>query len=592
MTVDQGLAFAILAGAIILLIWGRIRYDLVALAALLASVASGIVPPDQAFKGFSDDIVIIVGSALVVSAGISRSGVVERVIRPIEPYLRRIETQVPVLVTVVTVLSAMIKNVGALAILLPISLQLSKQTGSAAGRLLMPLAFGSLLGGLMTLIGTSPNIVVSRVRGELTGEPFRMFDFAPVGASLALIGIIFLSVAWRLLPADRKGTSASQPMFEIAGYTTEATIPPKSPMANKTVRELEALSDGDVAVIAIIREKQHRYVPAAHWVLYENDILILEGEADALRKLIGASGLELATTELADTAQASDSDAFGAYEAVVTEGSVLIGGTAQDLRLRDRYRVILLALSRQGRRLRQRLRQVRFQAGDLLVLHGRNEDMPEILSVLGCLPLAERDLQLGRQRRAWPAVSILAVAVALVALEIVPVTVAFFGAAVVMLLTRSLTLKDAYTRMEWPILILIGALIPVSGALQSTGATDLLAGWLSKAAMPLPPIGALTLTLAAAMLVTPFLNNAATVLVMAPIGAGVAQRLGLSIDPFLMAVAIGAGCDFLTPVGHQCNTLVMGPGGYRFGDYARLGAPLSLLILLLAPFLITRFWPF
>jgi di/tricarboxylate transporter len=591
MTIDQGLAFAIIAGTIVLLIWGKVRYDLVALAALLASVATGIVPFDEAFSGFSDDIVIIVGSALVVSAGISRSGAIERAIRPIAPYLRRIHSQVPVLVTVVTLLSAMIKNIGALAILLPITMQLSKQTGTAAGRILMPLAFGSLLGGLMTLIGTSPNIVVSRVRGEITGEPFGMFDFTPVGASLALIGIVFLSVGWRLLPAGRKGTMTGQAMFEIADYTTEARLPAKSPMVNKTVRDLEALSDGDVTVIAIIREKQHRYVPAAHWVLYENDFLILEGEADALRKLIAAAGLELASDDLGDTAQASD--AFGAFEAVVTEGSVLVGGTAQDLRLRDRYRVILMALSRQGRRLRQRLRQVRFQAGDLLVLHGRSEDMPEILAVLGCLPLAERDLQLGRRRRRiWPAVSILAAAVMLVALEIVPVTVAFFGAAVVMLLTRVLTLKDAYTRMERPILILLGALIPVSGALQSTGATDLLAGWLSEAAMPLPPIGALTLTLGAAMLVTPFLNNAATVPVMAPIGAGVAQRLGLSIDPFLMAVAIGAGCDFLSPVGHQCNTLVMGPGGYRFGDYARLGAPLSLLILLLAPLLIIQFWPF
>ena len=418
------------------------------------------------------------------------------------------------------------------------------------------MSFGALLGGIVTLVGTSPNIIVSRVREQILGQPFGMFDFTPVGASLAVIGIVFLSVGWRLLPVGRKGTMAGQAMFEIAGYTTEATIPPKSPMVNKTVRDLEALSDGDVAVIAIIREKQHRYVPAAHWALYENDILILEGEADALRKLIAAAGLELATTDLADTAKVSD--AFGTFEAVVTEGSVLIGGTAQDLRLRDRYRVILMALSRQGRRLHQRLRQVRFEVGDLLVLHGRSEDMPEILAVLGCLPLAERDLQLGRRRRIWPAVSILAAAVMLVALEIVPVTVAFFGAAVVMLLTRVLTLKDAYTRMEWPILILLGALIPVSGALQSTGATDLLAGWLSEAATPLPPIGALTLTLGAAMLVTPFLNNAATVPVMAPIGAGVAQRLGLSIDPFLMAVAIGAGCDFLSPVGHQCNTLVMG----------------------------------
>lgn len=590
MTVDQGLAFAIIAGTIGLLIWGRIRYDLVALAALLASVIAGIVPMDEAFSGFSDDIVVIVGSALVVSAGISRSGAVERVIRPMAPYLQRIHSQVPVLVTVVTLLSAMIKNIGALAILLPITMQLAKQTGSAASRILMPLAFGSLLGGLMTLIGTSPNIVVSRVRGELTGEPFGMFDFTPVGASLALIGVLFLSVGWRLLPEGRKGTAPGRSMFEVAGYMTEAMIPPKSAMVNKTVRDLEASSDGEVTVVAIIREKRDRYIPAAHWVLYENDILILEGEADALRNLIAAAELELTTTDLADTKTVSD--AFGAFEAVVTAGSVLIGGTAQDLRLRDRYRVILMALSRQGRRLHERLRQVRFEAGDLLVLHGRSEDMAEILAVLGCLPLAQRDLQLGRRRRIWPAVGILAAAVVLVALELVPVAVAFFGAAVVMLLTRALTLRDAYTRMEWPILILLGALIPVSAALQRTGATDLLADWISQAAMPLPPIGALTVTLAAAMLVTPFLNNAATVLVMAPIGAGVAQRLGLSIDPFLMAVAIGAGCDFLSPVGHQCNTLVMGPGGYRFGDYARLGAPLSLLILVLAPLIIVQFWPF
>jgi len=588
MTVDQGLAFAVIAATIGCLIWGRIRYDLVALGALLVAVACGIVPVKEAFTGFSDDIVVIVGSALVVSAAISRSGVVETLTRPLGRFMRDVRLQVPIFVGVVTLMSALIKNIGALAIVMPVALQSARQTGTSPGRLLMPMAFGSLLGGLTTLIGTSPNIIVSRMREQLVGEPFHMFDFTPVGAGLALTGIVFLAFGWRLLPHDRKAAASSEALFQIGDYTTEVSLPAKTPFVDRTVRDIEALGEGEVSVIAIIREKDHRYVPAGHWVLYAEDVLILEGDANALRKVIDAAGLVLATREMADGDTAED---FAAFEAVVTEGSVLIGSSSQELRLRDRYGVILLALRREGRRVRERLRQMQFQSGDLIVLHGRSDDMAEKLATLGCLPLAQRNLRLGSRRRMWPAVIILAAAMILVAVEAVPVTIAFFGAAVLILLSKTLTLKEAYDYVEWPILILLGALIPVSEALHSTGATDLIAGWLSQAAGAVPPIFAVGLTLAVAMLVTPFLNNAATVLVMAPIGAGVAQRLGLNIDPFLMAVAIGAGCDFLTPIGHQCNTLVMGPGGYRFGDYARLGAPLSLIILILAPLLIVQFWP-
>jgi di/tricarboxylate transporter len=330
-------------------------------------------------------------------------------------------------------------------------------------------------------------------------------------------------------------------------------------------------------------------VPAGHWILFENDLLVLEGDADALKKVIDTARLQLMVEKRTEVEPAPPN--VSAVEAVVREGSVLIGSSAANMRLRDRYGVILLAMSRRGRRVRQRLHQVRFQPGDLVVLQGRTEEMAETLASLGCLPLAERNLRLGRKRRVVVPVVTLALAMGLVALEIVPVTVAFFGAAVLILLSGALTLKEAYDSIEWPILILLGALIPVSEALRTTGATDLVAGWLSNVALSLPPIGALTLMLAAAMAITPFLNNAATVLVMAPIGASFADRLGLNVDPFLMAVAIGAGCDFLTPIGHQCNTLVMGPGGYRFGDYARLGLPLSLIVIVTAPLLITWFWP-
>ena len=332
------------------------------------------------------------------------------------------------------------------------------------------------------------------------------------------------------------------------------------------------------------------YIPSGHWTLYGDDILVLEGETRALEQLVDEARLELVGSRHQPDPRANDED-MGVVEAVVTQGSIMIGSTAQHLRLRERYGVNLLAVSRRGRRVSQRMRRMRFQTGDLLALQGRLNDMTDTLAQLGCLPLAGRNLKLGQRRRSFLQVIILAVTMMLIAAQLVPVTVGFFGAAVTLLLCRVLTLREAYATVEWPILILLGALIPVSEALQTTGGTDLIAGWLSVAVGFLPPVGALGLLLIAAMAVTPFLNNAATVLVMAPIGASLATRLGLNPDPFLMAVAVGAACDFLTPIGHQCNTLVMGPGGYRFADYWRLGLPLSIIVIVLGTALISLFWP-
>jgi di/tricarboxylate transporter len=591
MTLDQTLAFVIILGTIGLLIWGRIRYDLVALLALLASVACGIVKPADAFRGFSDDIVIIVGSALVVSAAISRSGVVEILMKPLVPRMRTSAMQVAVLASAVTALSAFVKNIGALAIFIPIALQVARRTEKPASRLLMPLAFGSLLGGLITLIGTSPNIVVSRVREQISGEPFGMFDFAPVGVCLAVTGVAFLTVGWRLLPRIRKGAGATpETRFSIEDYTTEVRLPAGSPYVGKTVRDLEALGDGDVTVAAIIREGYRRYIPAGYWPLFEDDILVLEADTHALSRLVASAKLELIHGKELARGDAREDD-LAVVEAVVTPGSAMIGSTVEQLALRERYGLNLLAVSRSGRKIGQRLRRVRFQDGDLLALQGRAERIDDKLAALGCLPLAERNVPLGRPRNLYLPAAILGVAMVLVTTGMVSVPVGFFGAAVAMLAAQVLTLKEAYEAVEWPVLILFGALIPVSEALQTTGATELMAGWLSAATQALPPLGALGLMLIAAMALTPFLNNAATVLVMAPIGASLAGQLGLSVDPFLMAVAIGAGCDFLTPIGHQSNTLVMGPGGYRFSDYWRLGLPLSLLVAVLGTLLISFFWP-
>ena len=590
MTLPQALAFTIVGAMMALFVWGRIRYDVVALLALVTSVFVGIVPAQEAFTGFSDDVVIIVASALVVSAGIARSGITEVAIRPLAPYLTSTQSQVFVLVLAVILFSTFIKNVGALAILLPIALQFAKKSGGSPAQYLMPLSFGSLMGGLITLVGTSPNVIVSRVREEILGQPFQMFDYAPVGLGISIVGLIYLTFAYRLLPKDRRAGVSIDAAINIENYVVEACIPSDSPLVDKTASDVDKLGEGQVKVTTIVRERFRRYKPSPELKLRAGDLLLLEGEPAAIEKVIAQGGLELGG-QSTEKGQEPDAETVGVIEGVVTADSPLIRTNMVELDIRKRYDINVLALSRSGERIEQRLRSVRFQAGDVVVLQGRLDALPDTLQQLGILPLAERDVALGRGRRRWIPVLILASAIIAVVANVLPIAVAFFSAAVGLVLTRSLTLKEAYESIEWPILILLAALIPVSEAVRTTGATDLIAGWLHVAAGPLPPIAAMGLMLVAAMAVTPFLNNAATVLMVAPIAAGLATRLGLNPDPFLMAVAVGAACDFLTPFGHQCNTLVMGPGGYRFSDYWKLGLPLSIFIIFAGVPMIAAVWP-
>ncbi|WP_439816538.1 SLC13 family permease [Zavarzinia sp. CC-PAN008] len=587
---DQILAFAILAAVVGMLIWDRFRFDLVALAGLVAAVAAGIVPAGEAFRGFSDDIVVIVASALVISAAVGRSGIVDALVRPLNPVLQRPTRQVGILAPAVAIMSAFVKNIGAVAMMLPVVLQVSRRAGTSPSLLLMPLAFASLLGGLVTLVGTSPNIIVSRVREEITGTPFGMFDFAPVGLGVAAVGLLFLVLGYRLVPQRiQQGTTGA--LFDISDYNVEVVIPAGSPFIDKTVFDLEAAGEEEVTVTGIIRLNNQYFVPHGHWWLFEKDTLFLQGDPNAVKRLIDVARLSLvAHAEVPDDGPLRR-DNVSTHEAVVTETSPLVGRSPAELRLRDRFLVNLLALSRGGAQVTARVQDTPLRAGDVLVLQGPADTVGETLGRLGLLPLAKRDVQLGSGGNRFLAVGILAVAVLLIAVQAVPVTFGFFGAAVCMLLTGCLTLEEAYQAIEWPILILIGALIPISESIQTTGGADLIAGWLAMGAEHLPGWGIISLTIAVAMAITPFLNNAATVLVMAPIAAGLAANLGLNPDPFLMAVAVGAACDFLTPIGHQCNTLVMGPGGYRFGDYWRLGLPLSLIVVVTATPLIAWVWP-
>jgi di/tricarboxylate transporter len=592
LTLHQALSLGIVLVMLVLFLSDRIRYDMVGALALCAAALTGVVPPAQVFEGFGNPVIIIIASVLVLSRAIAVSGVVEASVRRLLRRLRTTALQVGALTAAVTFLSAVMKNVGTLGIFIPIAIQTAERSGRPPSRYLMPLAFGSLVGGTMTQIGTSPNLLISVVRQQAVGRPYHLFDYAAVGLPLSVLTVLFLSVGWRLIPDGRKGTALPERRFAIEGYTTEALLPESSPYAGKTVADLEALAEGDISVNAIIREHDRRYIPGRHWTLFRDDVLVLQADPVALKQVVDQARLTLrGAKEIAAAVPHGKDDELETVEAIVTADSPLIGRTPEELRLRQVYEVNLLAVSRGGNRSVVRLRHESLQMGDVVALQGRAAQMPEILSRIGCLPLAERNLTLGRSRTRWLPVAILAGAMALVAIGFLPVQIGFFLASVLVVLFRSITPREAYEAIDWPIIVMLACLIPVGEAVRETGAAGLIADWLSVAAIHLPGGMAVGLILVVSMLVTPLMHHAAAVLVMGPIAAAVARNLGYAADPFLMAVALGASCDFLTPIGHQNNLLVMGPGGYRFTDYWRLGLPLTLMVAIFGTGLITIAWP-
>ncbi|MBW8744699.1 MAG: SLC13 family permease [Sphingomonas sp.] len=588
MTGSQALSFAIIGGAVLAFAWGRFRYDVIALVALFAGVATRDVPIKAAFIGFTSDVVIIIACALIVSAAIQQSGVIEWAVRPLLDRLKSTATQVPVLAGATAILSTLTKNVGALAILMPVALRVARDTESSPSSLLMPMSFMSLLGGLVTLVGTSTNIIVSQVREQTFGQPFKMYDFAPVGLVLTLLGLIFVSFAWRLLPRDRKGRAGLAEAAAEAAYSTEAKVPDKLPEDLRTIGNLDLAKD-DVRVRAVVGKTGKSRKALASTRLSPGMSLVLEGDAEALARVFQRTPLQ-ETRKKEDVKKDEPSEETRTIEAVVQSGSPLIGHSAERMRLQQRYGVQLLAIGRSNERITERLRDVTFRTGDLLVLRAGEKAFPEVIESLYLLPLAERVVQIGGGRRRFVPVLVLATAMILLALNIVPVAGAFFGAALLMIVSGSLSMREAYASLEPEVLVLIGALTPLSEAVQHSGGTDLIAHGLAAFLQDMPALLALGVMLVAAMACSPFLHNAPTVLVLGPIAVGVAKGLGLGADAFLMAVATGAGCDFLTPIGHQCNTLVRGPGGYRFGDYWKLGLPLSVLVILVGTPLIAWVW--
>ncbi len=591
MTFAQIYIFAVLAATLTLFMWGRWRYDVVALLALLAVVIGGLVPPSQAFDGFGHPAVITVAAVLVISRAIQNSGLIGWLARGLETFNRGPSLQTGAVVSLVGVLSAFMNNVGALALLLPVVIHTARRSGRSPAELLMPLSFGSLLGGLVTLIGTPPNIIIATYRGTLGQAPFSMFDFAPVGIIVAVVGAIFVAIiGWRLVPAREGQGDDNGGLFHIEGYITEVVVPRNSGLSGTSIRDLLApAGEGEIIAVALQRKSSRRLKPNLNDTVRINDRLLLEGSAQAIETIVHETGLRLAGSTTLDP-KALESDDIHFVEAVVTPNSRLVRRTVAQAMFGRRHGLNLLALARQGQAIRQDMRKVTLRAGDVLLLQGEAQAIPESLSALGCLPLAERDLALHRLPSPLPLI-IFAAAIGLSVFGLLPIPVAFTAAVVALVLARNVSLRELYSSVDWSIIVLLAAMVPVGLAVEASGATDLIANGVAIMAEHLPPWSVVLVILLVAMILSDVMNNAATAVLMAPLAFGVATRIGVSPDPLLMAVAIGSSCAFLTPIGHQSNVLVMGPAGYRFGDYWRMGLPLEILIVVVSVPAILWIWP-
>lgn len=627
MAEDQWMILAVLAATVAMFLWGRWRHDMVAAGALLACVLAGLIAPAEAFAGFGHPAVITVACVLVLSQGLQSSGAVDALTRVVLPANAGRLVTLAALMGLGAFLSGFMNNVGAMALLMPMAIHVSQRLDLPPGQVLMPLAFGTILGGMTTLIGTPPNLIVSGFRAEAGLGSFRMFDFTPIGLAVALAGVVFIAlVGWRLVPARKQ---AGVEGFESGAYITEVRVLEGSKAENMSLREIEVeLADVDAQIIGIVQREVRLIAANPGRRVHAGDILMIEAEADALTDVLSILGLKLeesvkpdeSAEPEADDAPAgkdgrkdkaekpakdeenadqdeSDTDAppktgdVMLMELAVLPGSPLSGRSASDILLRTRYGVNLLALSREGRRSMKRLRSIALQSGDLLLMQGPPESIAEFAADNGCVPLAQRDLRIPNKRKIWEASLIMLFAIGGAAFGLLPAAVSFAIGVLASMALRTVPPRKVYEAIDWPVIVLLGALIPVAGAMQTTGTADLIARFLIENVAQGHAIAGLVLILVVTMFLSDLMNNAATAAVMCPIAIGTAAALGVSPDSFLMAVAIGASCAFLTPIGHQNNTLILGPGGFRFGDYWKLGLPLEIIVVAVSVPMLLIVWP-
>jgi len=575
-----------------MLLWGRFRYDLVAFSALIAGVVLGVIPTKDAFDGFGHPATIVVALVLVVSAGLVRSGAVFLITRTLVDAGRSLGGHIALMGAIGGVLSAFMNNVAALALLMPVDIQTARKAKRLPGLSLMPLSFATILGGMVTLIGTPPNIIIATIREDSLGEPFQMFDFAPVGGIVAIFGLLFVAtIGWRLIPQRADASASADPMADIAQYIAELTVPEGSKLIGQRLNELNETADkNDVAILGLVRDGKRRYGTARNVRLMAGDAIVLEASPDALDEFRAACSLDFAETKRQELLKA-EGDGLQAIEVVVTDDARIKGKTALNIGLGWRQRTVLLGISRGGRRIPKQIRKTEIRAGDILLLLTPSESAADVVEWLGCLPLADRGLQVTEEKKVWLAIGLFGAAVLAASLGWVYLPIALGAVVVGFVLTKILPISDIYSHISWPVVVLLGSMIPLGSALETSGGTELIAGWLISLTAGMPPWAILTILMIVTMSLSDVLNNTATTIVAAPIGIKMAQSLGVNPDPFLMAVAVAASCAFLTPIGHKNNTLILGPGGYSFGDYWRMGLPLEILVVAVSIPAILVFWP-
>jgi di/tricarboxylate transporter len=589
---DQNILFILLFCVFVLLIWGRWRYDLVAFSALLVAVVAGVVPVGDAFSGFGHPAVVVVALVLIVSRGLSNSGVIELLSRYLLDGSRKLQAHIGIMAGFAAVLSAVMNNVAALALLMPLDMQAAAKAKRSPALSLMPLSFASILGGMITLIGTPPNIVIAEYRGSVMGEPYRMFDFAPVGLAVAIVGVAYVAlIGWRFIPGARGNHNSAKELFDLGDYVAEVKVPEDSAATGQKVRDLDQLAnEHDVEIIGLVRRGKRQPGMARRVEIRKNDVLVLKAAPDGIEGIVGALGLKYARKSNTEGGVFGSDDAT-MLEVVVPEGARIEGRTARSVQLMYRHGVTLLGVSRQGRHFTQRVQQLPIKAGDILLLLGGNEALEDIAAWLGCLPLRERGLQVTQRQKARLAVLIFASAVLLASVGVLYLPIALGIAVVLMVLTGIIPIRQIYESVEWSVIVLLGSMIPIGAALEGSGGTALIASGIVTAAADLSPAAVLVILMIVTMTLSDVMNNVATAVIAAPIAVNIAGSLGVNSDPFLMSVAVAASCAFLTPIGHKNNTLIMGPGGYRFGDYWRMGLPLEILVIIIGVPMILWVWP-
>ena len=588
MTQDQIVLFVLFAMVFGALVSGRWRYDAVAFTALLAAVLLGVVPPASAFEGFGHPATLVVALVLVVSAGLTRAGVVLAITRRFVRPGRSLGGHIAMMGAIGGLLSAFMNNVAALAILMPVDVSTARQEGRSPARTLMPLSFATILGGMVTLIGTPPNIIVATIRQDTLGAPFAMFDYAPVGGIVALAGLVFVALAgWRLIPL-REDADARP---ELAAFVAELVISEDSAIAGKTVGTLQDEADrAGATLVAVIRDGRARSGLPPETELCAGDVLRFEAGSEALDALRAGLGLDFADQRRKHYLEAERAGLV-MVQAAVPAGARIVGKSAESVGLIWRQGTALMGISRQGRGIRGPLRKATVRAGDVLLLLAPQEDAARVIDWLGCLPMAAGNRALTRPDQTAAAVAIFAFAVFAASFGLVDLPVALGCVVAGYVGYRILPLADVYTQIEWPVIVLLGSMLPLGAALETSGGTELIASGLLRLSAGAPAWVAVGLLMVVTMTLSDVLNNTATAIVAAPVGIAMARALGASPDPFLMAVAVAASCAFLTPIGHKNNMLILGPGQYRFGDYWRMGLPLEVLVIATGLPAILFFWP-